>query len=179
MATGKQLDLFVSEKTELTCKSLNLIMMVDPGFNGTGWAFWNGTAFPTTGRFSLKRDKVSDIVQRINKMSDEFNALIQIARDTWKVKKVIIEGTDFRPGSLKGSVAASSGAVVKLSYLVGSYVSVCRYNDVECEIIEASSWKGNLPKEVVGERIYRLNCTRYREHEEEAVGMGFGKLGIL
>lgn len=162
-----------------TCQKLQKEMMVDPGFNGTGWAFFNGTPFPTTGRFALKRDKVSDIVQRINKMADEFSVLVKIARDDWDVKKITIEGTDYRPGSFKGSVAASSGAVVKLSYLVGSYISVCRFHDVPCTVIEASEWKGNLPKEVVGPRIERLNNRIYKEHEEEAVGMGFGKLGLL
>lgn len=150
---------------------------IDPGF-GSGWAYWLYSKPVESGRFMIKKSIIS-LPERINYMAGEFRTVIDTLAKSVPLNGVLLEGCEVRNNSFKGSVAADSGAVIKLALITGAYIHVCGQAKLQCEIVAASEWKGNLPKEVIGDRIFRINGKRYKEHEEEAVGMGYGLCGLL
>jgi hypothetical protein len=78
-------------------------------------------------------------------------------------------------GSVKSQTSAKRGDTFLLSYLIGGYCHLCTTRGVEFHIINPSTWKGQLPKEVVHKRIHKLLPElKYdlSEHTMDAVGLG-------
>lgn len=108
-------------------------------------------------------------------MSEQFEYLV----NTGIVKTVYLEGTQAYSSSV--SIAAiKKGSLFELSYLVGRYEQICADNNVDCKIINAPEWKGQMTKEATAAKIKILNGIIYSsDHITDAVGMGFGIMNML
>ena len=92
--------------------------------------------------------------------------------------------TYFQAG--KGQVAASSGALVKLVFLVGS-INQALYETkyISCHQVTPIQWKGQLPKDVAAKRIMRIlgddipdvPGEPLNNHVIDAIGIGLYLLG--
>jgi len=152
-------------------------LSIDPGTNGTGWASWDeknwrklvpplntGVIFPP--RSLNWQDKVEFVAKQFEK----YPKIPTI--------KVYIEYPAFHE-SFGGEVVARSGALVKLTYLVGFISS--RFPKVL--LVPVRNWKGQLPKTVVEERIRKLLgpvvCSSFKTHIWDAVGIGLYAKGFF
>jgi hypothetical protein len=141
-------------------------MTVDPGVN-TGWCYVRRNSAPITGVF--RGECHMNHSGQLNCLGIKFRQVI----DAYRPKVVIIEDSEFRPGSRKGQVSAASGALLLLSKIVGGYTMLA---DIPV-LMPAYVWKGNLPEEVVARRVYKATGKQYREHEQEAVGIHLALAG--
>jgi hypothetical protein len=98
----------------------------------------------------------------------------------YSVTKVYIENASYFSGSKKGQMVADSGKLVVLAKYVGSLEAICHMMEVEFESIDVIKWKGNLPKEVVNDRIKAIwpecDC---KSHDWDAVGLGMYIMGLI
>lgn len=97
---------------------------------------------------------------------------------------LVPEWPEFRPGSAVGHAAASGGAVFKLAFLCGMYQTQSRVEGGRCVLAPVSTWKGNLPKDLVTKRLKRAvgaedsEGTPIASHAWDAVGIGLWYLGF-
>ena len=153
------------------------ILTVDCGMDVTAWAHWNGTPFPENGCFRCPASMRSDPYKTRSYMSHHLYKVL-IHYDMWLLK-VYIEGTQMYRGVI-GQAAVRSGSIFELSYLVGRYEELCYSSNIDCEIINAPDWKGQMTKEQTAEKIKMINGVKYKnEHITDAVGMGFGIVGAF
>lgn len=144
-------------------------MTIDPGLNGTGFAIWNRDWELIFNNIFIFKDV--DIVSRGHNYR---NSLVVICKK-FNVNKIFIEYPSLFQTN-KGIVTATSGALVKLSWLVGVLSSIT----IETELIPVQSWKGQLPKEVVKQRIlHYLPNVKAKSHDWDAIGIGLYKKGIF
>ena len=151
-------------------------LCIDPGFN-TGWAYFLkvGTIDPLVGEFkSAKSNRVRCIEDRLLDLRCSF---LPVLRET-KPNQVLIESAEGR-GDLVGSVAAVRGDTIKLGYIIGSFWATCFQFRIPCDFILRRQWAGQLSDKALIKRIERVNGRTYREHERDAVGMGFSLQGVL
>lgn len=157
-------------------KLLNKTLTVDTGFGGTGWAFWKGDKFPITGVLrGPKTKKVSTDEERMQKLWDEFDIILK----AYKPTTCYVEKTEVWQGSAISFSSASDGNLMKLQALGAGYGAMCVKAGVKWFFIAAREWKGQLPKEAVDKRIFRINRMKYGNHISDAVGMGFSLAGAL
>ena len=146
------------------------MLFVDPGAN-IGMAL-----FGTLGKqFCLVRVRAfSDWMDsEVKKM----NILVELNTD-----KVVCE----RP-TYMGPTAAQSNALTKLSMSAGAVWGMCLAKGVQFEWLDVKTWKGQLPKRVVHERVLKLLSPRENmivsgvsnEHVLDAVGMGLYYTGRM
>jgi len=146
--------------------SLKNTLTVDPGFGGTGWAFWKGDDSPLTGVF-----KPEDLMNGFALFDDLLTRM--------KPELAIIEDCEVWGGSGKSVAAVNSGALFVLQALLGGYAGICFSHGIAFQFIKAKKWKGQLPDTAVDKRIFRINGQKYRHHESSAVGIGFSIAGVL
>ena len=153
------------------------ILGIDPGDN-TGWAFFkNGSDSVITGtiRIPAKMKKLVHADQ-IWFLSSRLNQILR----THKPLVCYIEGVTIWTGSLKSITSASRGNLIKLAYLVGSYMNMCNLNGVGVRIVTPQEWKGQMSKDVVARRVYRvMQKTFDNSHITDAVGIGLHALDKL
>lgn len=124
-------------------------LSIDPSIRSCGWAVWKNGRFKYAG---LIRPKVQEDWQA---MGHQVGAEIHgIVRDH-KVDEVYCEFPAFFGGS-KGAVTASSGALVKLAWLVGFLDGMITPEFRKFVLVPVNTWKGQLPKEVIIERIKKI-----------------------
>ena len=157
-------------------------LFIDPSIISMGWAFWNVYDFeskkpPTkTGLIISKNDLWTNQVDR---QIDE----LEYSLRHFSIDIVYCEFPSFMQSN-KGMVAARSGALLKLTYMVGEIHSLFRkHRRTICKLIPVAVWKGQLPKSVVIQRITKIlgkkNCRFFRDDIWDAVGMGLWKMGRL
>lgn len=151
---------------------LNRTLTVDCGLH-TGWAYWSGTNKPEYGEFSTKE---KDHFQQRSDLSNKF----YLTQLTYKPKTVYLEGTQAY-SSMISQTAIRKGTLFELSYLIGRYEESCFQSQIlDCKIINAPEWKGQMSKEITAAKIKMLNGITYpSEHITDAVGMGFGIIGAF
>lgn len=168
-------------------KVIDQTLTIDPGWH-TGWAWWTAPEFESLdckeclsdlGVYNVSTAKyLKTTVDRINYMADQFQDLLEdkLPDMVW------IEGTAIWVGSLKSMVAAKRGDIMTLSYLVGAYVQACNAHGVECDIVTAPEWKGQMTDAMVAvkvEEVTGYGLGHYPQHTLDAVGMGMGSFGLL
>ena len=163
------------KRSELTANYPLRTMTIDPGFGGTGWAYWLGNAYPIYGVIKEKAGikKGTDEI-RITLMVREFRNILKYYQPT----RVVLESMQLWQ-SLMSQTSAARGDLFLLQTLVGAYASTCIFQDIEFEFRTPTQWKGQLSKEALRARISMINACRYPDHAEDAVGIGFHLAGIL
>jgi hypothetical protein len=172
------------------------ILFVDPGFGGTGWAQFVGldtasapstSCHPTTsGVLRFKGDKptegegVGSWVSAASKISAAFAGLLTATMP----RHVVLETPTLWSGSAVSHASATgkggeTGDLFKLAYLVGQlgYLSEQITGNLPI-LVMPHEWKGQLPKELVLKRLAAFGITA-RDHEGDAIGMGFAAQGLL
>lgn len=150
-------------------------LTVDPGLNGTGYAWWQYTKLQQCGilRTRVKGDvtaRALDLASQLTSIATSFNCVC-----------VACEWPAFH-GGVAGEMVARRGDLVKLTYLVGVFAGMLYRPFIPVEI---SAWKGNLPKRVVEQRVEQIlgsgtmELLRIRSHSVDAVGIGLYLLGEL
>lgn len=150
------------------------LISIDPGLSGTGWARWSNTQLEAVGVIH-DRAKDDTLAARCRGIASQILKHIHRFGDM----HVFIEMPQHM-ASAKG-IAAQSGSVYKLAFLVG-YLAADVY---PCEVIVVTpqEWKGQLPKDVVQRRIERIlgrskcRAVGIRSHAWDAVGIGLFALG--
>jgi len=150
-------------------------LTVDPGFF-TGLAYWVGTNTPITKVLKIKKlkKKTLSFEDKIDLLSIQFKAFCAI----YKPHTVYIESTTVYAQSAKSMSATKH--LMHLNLLIGEYRSIAKMcGAIKVKTLEPMEWKGQLSKEAVDKRIFRINNTKYAEHISDAVGIGFSIEGIL
>jgi hypothetical protein len=157
-----------------------LILAVDPGVNGTGWAL-----------LRARDAKLCDCGTLHGKGTDWGRKCVQILNGYERIisrnyiGQVFIESPVFMHG-YGGYTAASTGSLVKLSMLCGAlYLSTVMKHGT-C-LVEPSKWKGQLPKKVCNARVIEKLTKeslcdsgfleKISNHALDAIGLGLWALG--
>jgi len=151
---------------------------VDPGLDGTGWAMWDGRDEPEyTGVVRLKPSEKSRYwLENSHLIATKFQAVLNLFRS---LDTVYLEFPELWMESPKSMASAAKGDVFKLCYLTGYLGGLATLKGARVELLTPSKWKGQLPKNIVMERIEQAIGKTYKNHEADAVGMGLSVMKIL
>ena len=172
------------------------LVTVDPGFDGTGWAYWSklrqdeefehtmrGTGIHPreTGVVKLsKADGEKHWMTRAVMISSQFGAKLQeLVPKEGARATVMVELPEFYSGSAVSHAASVKGDLTILTALSGMILRVawdCGWN---AGALSPTEWKGQMNKKALKARIGRTLGTVYRNHEADAVGMGLHLAGQL
>ena len=155
---------------------LNKVLTVDPGLS-TGWAYWLGDNKPFADVIKLEHKEMEVITEesQVLEMWQKFELLYT----TYEIKTTYIESAAVWMGSNKSMAATATGSITKLAYIIGGYGRICQQYGSEFKLIKPIHWKGTMHKSAVVKRIQRINGIKYKNHQADAVGIGFGIMGIL
>lgn len=151
------------------------VLTVDPGFGGTGWAYWLGNDQPIFGviKERSKYKKAADEL-RLCLLFGEFDTLLK----HYEPKLVVLESMQLW-SSLQSYASASKGDLFLLQTLVGGYCAISDNNRITFQLLTPMQWKGQLSKEALRSRIALINNASYPDHAEDAVGIGLHLAGVL
>ena len=164
-----------------TAKGVNSFITVDTGLN-TSMALWTKykRTYELTHVNAIKTpDKIKGEQARINYITDQFAYCI-FCWDKWHdmPEYCVLEGVSFWGNSLKSEVAAKTGSLSLLSYVVGAIMNECKHKHLPCETLLFQEWGGQMKPEMVKERVERLTHKTYAsQHTYDAVGMGLSLQG--
>jgi len=178
------------------------LLAIDPGLNGTGWAFWGPRTLskkyvppPTT--VGVMRKRHDTFVATANWLADEllFDVVRGNRKDVCSVHLsracgcspapplvVTCEFPEYQTGASR-SMGWMRGDLQKLTYLVGVLGRMTYAAGAVFEPVPVSQWKGQLPKDVVTDRIINklgnAACERLgiKTHAWDATGIGLWRLG--
>lgn len=154
-------------------------LSVDPGISGTGFAVWH---WDETWEQLVPPVQVGNLYPKYDKefedsewrwLAGALNLSEQLVRvqRSWNCVRVFMEFPSYFK-SMGGQTTANSGALVKLSVLVGILAGTLK----EVNLVHVNDWKGQLPKVLVKHRIQRRlgesACKQFRAHMWDAVGIG-------
>jgi Holliday junction resolvasome RuvABC endonuclease subunit len=140
------------------------IITIDPGLAGTGYAIWN-QQWDLMGHGVLTCKSAKNIYQQLHFYGMKIKEVV----DDCCSDMMYIEYPAFFQ-SAKGSVTAAGGGLVKLTILVG-YLSAIL--DIEFRFVEVNKWKGQLPKNVIINRIKAIYPgIQAKTHAWDAIGIG-------
>jgi Holliday junction resolvasome RuvABC endonuclease subunit len=163
-----------------------LILSLDPGNRGTGWALWDEKHWkhlvpPVNAGLIQTHKHFKHWMQRAYYLGDEFEKLFL----KYDIKEVISEYPQYFHRSSKGQASVESGDIFKLVMLTGIYSQIAYTYSASFILVFPQEWKGQLPKQVVEARINRLlgkKIERYTVpglHIHDAIGIGLWKKGFL
>lgn len=146
------------------------LLSVDPGLNGTGWAFFENSRPAEVGTIRTKvkwPESLTDIAQQV---------LILVGG--LYVDERCIEYPSFMSGTAKSTMVASRGDLVKLTMLAGAIAVAL----APSRLVPVNDWKGNMSKAMCETRVSRViggSGLGLNSHEWDAIGIGlyhlFGK----
>ena len=144
-------------------------LTIDPGLSGTGWAYWDRN-------WKLIRHGVIKPPAK-HTWEQKMQFIIQILEShvyELGLNQAYVEFPSFFQ-STGGQVTARSGALVKLSSLVGAIMFT-----FSAKPVRVNEWKGQLPKEIIIKRIKRiLPNVKAKSHDWDAIGIGLYLRGDL
>jgi Holliday junction resolvasome RuvABC endonuclease subunit len=155
-----------------------ILISVDPGLNGTGWAIFNsgkkGISLLDVGVIT---DRKSDSFQ---KRGENILKDLEVIMDGREMFELAVEFPSFFQSS-HGEMVARRGDLVKLAWFVGVISGAVIARDMPLRIVEVNEWKGQLKKDVVIRRIERkfpeVSEHKIKTHAWDAVGIGLYCLG--
>jgi len=161
------------------------MLCVDPGLEGTGWAYWHCTGLHGAGRRVGVRKQTAQVpyswgvikpdsvlgrwyIRAWNILS-QFDSLLEELQP----ELVVMEFQEEWAGSEISRASVSSGNLFKLTWLSGMLVgSAYCYTPYVFPLLPRE-WKGQLPKDVVSRRLkIRCGIEGIQNHACDAVGMG-------
>lgn len=152
-------------------------LSVDCGIH-TACAYWSGTNKPETEYFTCPQYKLKDHYKYRSDLSFGFKEILMHYFPQRK-GTVYLEGTQ-KYKNVVGQIAIDKGTIFELAYLVGRYEECCCQQGLDCKIINASQWKGQMTKEMTAMKIKMINgCTYENDHITDSVGLGFGIIGAF
>ena len=138
---------------------------IDPGINGTGWALWKSWKLVDTGIFYAPAK-----LDWIEKCQAIESKCIYLEREN-PITDCYLEYPAYFD-SVGGNMVAKRGDLLKLTFLVGLIYAVF----LKSHLIPVRTWKGQLPKDVVIQRIKQLlppeTYMNFKTHVWDAVGIG-------
>lgn len=146
----------------------NALLAIDPGLSGTGWAIWYANTGIPHSVGVIPAMKGEDLAIRCLNIT----SLLPYFNDG---SVIVCEFPEFQEGSQR-SMGWRKGDLQKLTFLVG-YIAGC-YPKCRFVPVKPSTWKGQLPKAIVADRITdRLGKAAVEElkiktHAWDAVGIG-------
>lgn len=159
------------------------VLSIDPGIDW-GYAVWNshGTHFfklesPIKSGVLWASKTITNWHEKLDVACRQFDTLLKDL--IHPLERVIIEEPAYFQ-SAGGGVAARRGDLVKLALVTGAFAGIanCKYMAV-IELVPVTTWKGQLPKEVVIKRI-REKLPKIKgvtSHAWDAVGIGLHAKG--
>ena len=149
---------------------ITFIITIDPGLTGTGYAIWDKKW--ELMRYGILNPPPLSWENKAYAIAGKISELC----GTYGVNEGAIEFPAFFQ-SAGGATVAASGALVKLTMLVGI---ICGTVDFKPILVEVRDWKGQLPKDVIIKRIKRIlpNC-KAKSHDWDAIGIGLHLKGDL
>lgn len=163
----------------ITLPHTTRILFLDPGIEGTGWAYFAALERQPKIISGVIRPRGRDWQAKVRGVVSEFAGVVC----STKPKLVVAEFPRLYTSQSVSLASGTRGDLFKLSYIVGALDTFLalqtadRYDPIK--LISPQEWKGQLPKEVVLRRLEKLTKVKYRDHEGDAVGMGFACMGIL
>lgn len=144
-------------------------LTIDPGISGTGFAVFHNKILKRYG--SVYPDRNLDNWER--RTSSILLKLMEEIHMAEAPQHVYIEWPSQFTGK-RGLAAANSNDILKLTCLIGRlaqyYIGI---GTPTVMLVPVNRWKGNLPKEVVVERIKKFFSIRgVASHAADAVGIG-------
>lgn len=143
---------------------------VDPGSGGTGIAVWSDKDYPD--RVCILQSKFKKWEDKVRDIGIQFKFLLNKEHH---IKIVYIEDPHYFDTAM-GRAVAIKGDLGKLTFIVGFFGGICFGENFPFALIPVKMWKGQLPKEIVMQRIKeKLGnkiCRDYKSHVWDAVGIG-------
>jgi len=160
-------------------------LTVDPGFDGTGWAYFEEQRLEEYGTIRVgKADLKKDWLTRAGLIAEQFeNLLLEV--DILNADGVIIERPKFLLSDEKTTAAAMSDALPKLFILTGILSAAVFRFGLTPKLVLPREWKGTMNKEQTKKRIERwarkneFAFKRTSHHARDAIGMGLAYLKEL
>lgn len=156
-----------------------MLIAIDPGLTGTGWAAWRHVQKP----YVPTRVGVIELPSKANVLPFEQRAYLISLTVKSEIRRIDrIEASDDVYIELpmqmqsRSGLAAQKGAVYKLAFtagMIGGHLS-----PASIITVQPTRWKGQLPKSVVSERIVRyltkevVDRLGIKTHAFDAVGIG-------
>jgi len=152
-------------------------LFVDPGTAGTGWAFFKRLTLikPTPPcETGVIKPRIGDFQAKAMAISVEFRAVVHRLRP-----QIVVAEFPALWSNAKSKAAAKRGDLFKLSYLIGALAVAAGMRPLT--LVPPDRWKGQLGKDEVIHRISRswIGGSRLRDHEGDAVGMGYAAQNAL
>lgn len=141
---------------------------IDPGLEA-GYCVWTsdwqlveaGVIKPSRKNYSWE-ERGNMVVEKISEIKSRFN-----------IREACIEMPSYF-ASAGGAMVAARGDLVKLTWLVGLIYGLFPFG--KCKLVKVNEWKGNLPKNVVIQRLKKLmapeDFKRLSSHSYDAAGIG-------
>lgn len=151
-------------------------MAVDPGLSGTGWVIFrdNNKNFVLNGVINFRGKEFWD-----ERAMNIAHALCNIAQSE-DVNRIYCEYPAYFD-SVAGQMVAKRGDLLKLTYLVGCIAGFLE--PIPMILVPVNKWKGQLPKEVVKNRITNIlgekKCRVLKSHDWDACGIGLNAMGYF
>jgi len=155
-----------------------IILSIDPGSSGFGVAAWEAKNFKSSKKYPLAVAAYSysnkDWIENVHKSVDDLRRFVGYDN---LVTTVYCEQPQFFSGTAGGYATAASGALIKLAFSAGA---LCNYYPVPTIMVPIIKWKGQLPKDVVIDRIVKIlpNLKGVSSHGWDAVGIGLYAKGV-
>lgn len=126
------------------------LLALDPGLNGTGWAFWRFAELwrcPTKIGVIKATDRKAEWPERAQDIAKQVRRLCEA--DTW----VVSEFTEYHAAA-SSNMGWKTGDLQRLTFLCG--VIAGRVHPVSFLPVTTSGWKGQLPKDVAAKRVAKI-----------------------
>jgi hypothetical protein len=163
-----------------------MLLSIDPGLTGTGWAYWLHGELKEVGVLKAggKRDwwlRAADLAEQITELCEEREVGAN------RSVSVIAEFTEYHAAATS-NMGWRTGDLQRLTFLCGIIAGAILPRSYTP--ITTSGWKGQLPKDVAAKRVEKIvgarRCRhlglpeikrRSDTHAWDAVGIGLWALG--
>jgi len=150
------------------------LITIDPGVNIGLALFWENPDTPIWTN-CIKATQTTNWLLNHQVVLHAFKNEIDAFKE---LKSICIEKPKFMESHM-GMTAARSESLFKLICVYGAMVYIIR-NDHKGKLYEIdTSWKGNLDKKKLAERIKRKHNLEFLDHVADAVGLGLWLKGIF
>jgi Holliday junction resolvasome RuvABC endonuclease subunit len=152
--------------------SNSYVMFIDPGIDGAGWAHFrmvkpenirgalsaSGVIPHTAGTWDFNARQICRAFESLHKKYDPTRVVFEFP-ETWM-------------NSAKSQAATAKGDLLKLACLIGGMKYIAdEWTNLPPVFVLPREWKGQLPKQVVVNRVARIIGRVPVNHEADAIGM--------